>query len=717
MVVQHNLTAMNANRYLGINNSKLSKSLEKLSSGYAINRAGDNAAGLAVSEKMRSQIAGMTQAVKNAQDGISMVQTFEGALTETDSILQRMKTLADQMANGTYDDPVDRTAAQQEFLQLNDELDQIADTDFNGVVVLNGGVMSDGVKADANGLIDYRAAKANASTTTPVDVAKYTTTDRTTNEAAGAILDNSDYNADAANALWEKLGLSADDVKELNITFQKQGNEWKAVAATAGEAGKAATADTTIPGTAAQPATVTSSNAGVTVAIADATKITADVTLTYDAINGYSDGAGGNYATSGALSAALGVTFTGTPNAGDTITIKKAVAATPDTVVPGTPATEGSEKDITKEVIDKINALDITATPNGGFKFSWGDHDVNAVFGAYKAAEGDYLTLNFTNTADKSYAPTNIGVAEDSLEATVDANPNSPLSAVPEGTIKIALDAGITDDAMSQELSDALDELGTIEFSVAANGDITATGNNLITVDTDGTLKYNDADGNPQTLGTITVDTSKIDGWDATGTDTITFKVNVDDYKYVGDADVKANSIETSAVAKKAMEPFEVSKSDAFKNSETLMTYKESIILQAGARTKDAVEFTFKYNSDAIGDLAADLNCTAKGLGTDKLTLSTQKDANYAIDKIDQAINKVSLVRGTFGAIQNRLEHKIDNLNVSVENLTSAESQIRDTNMPQEMMNFTKQQILAQASQSMLAQANQLPQGVLSLLQ
>ena len=165
------------------------------------------------------------------------------------------------------------------------------------------------------------------------------------------------------------------------------------------------------------------------------------------------------------------------------------------------------------------------------------------------------------------------------------------------------------------------------------------------------------------------------------------------------------------------MEPFAVSKSDAFKNSETLMTYKSSIILQAGARTKDAVEFTFKYNSDAIGDLAADLNCTAKGLGTSDLNLSTQKDANYAIDKIDQAINKVSLVRGTFGAIQNRLEHKIDNLNVSVENLTSAESQIRDTNMPQEMMNFTKQQILAQASQSMLAQANQLPQGVLSLLQ
>ena len=142
MVVQHNMTAINANRYLGMNNTKLGKSLEKLSSGYAINRAGDNAAGLAVSEKMRSQIAGMTQGVKNAQDGISMVQTYEGALTETDSILQRMKTLATQAANGTYDDGVDRAALQLEYDQLADEINQIADTDFNGVVLLNGSSMS-----------------------------------------------------------------------------------------------------------------------------------------------------------------------------------------------------------------------------------------------------------------------------------------------------------------------------------------------------------------------------------------------------------------------------------------------------------------------------------------------------------------------------------------------------------------------------------------------
>ena len=110
MVVQHNISAMTANRYYTNNNSALGKSMEKLSSGLAINRAGDNAAGLAVSEKMRAQIAGLSQASKNAQDGISMVQTFEGALQETDSILQRMRTIAVQSANGSYQNDVDRDA-------------------------------------------------------------------------------------------------------------------------------------------------------------------------------------------------------------------------------------------------------------------------------------------------------------------------------------------------------------------------------------------------------------------------------------------------------------------------------------------------------------------------------------------------------------------------------------------------------------------------------
>ena len=138
MIVQHNMTAMNANRQLGISTSALAKSTEKLSSGYRINRAADDAAGLAISEKMRSQIRGLDQASTNASDGISMIQTAEGALNESHSILQRMRELAVQAANGTETDE-DRGNIQDEIEQLQEELDRIAtDTEFNEMKLLDG---------------------------------------------------------------------------------------------------------------------------------------------------------------------------------------------------------------------------------------------------------------------------------------------------------------------------------------------------------------------------------------------------------------------------------------------------------------------------------------------------------------------------------------------------------------------------------------------------
>ncbi|MBQ4226489.1 MAG: flagellin, partial [Oscillospiraceae bacterium] len=111
-----------------------------------------------------------------------------------------------------------------------------------------------------------------------------------------------------------------------------------------------------------------------------------------------------------------------------------------------------------------------------------------------------------------------------------------------------------------------------------------------------------------------------------------------------------------------------------------------------------------------------DMNASARGLGTDQLSVKSAEEANYAIDQIDNAINKTNMIRATFGAVQNRLEHKINTLDTNNENLTAAESRIRDTQMDKEMMKFTSSQILSQASQSMLAQANSLPQGVLQLL-
>ena len=165
MIIQHNIAAINSYRNLGINQSGLNKNLEKLSSGYKINRAGDNAAGLAISESMRSQINGLNQAVNNANDAIGLIQTAEGALTETHSMLQRLTTLASQSANGTYNS-VARGNLQSEVNNLLDEIDRIANnTDFNGIKPLANPGYDDtkGIVTNKSGVSVTDLQKANTS--------------------------------------------------------------------------------------------------------------------------------------------------------------------------------------------------------------------------------------------------------------------------------------------------------------------------------------------------------------------------------------------------------------------------------------------------------------------------------------------------------------------------------------------------------------------------
>jgi flagellin len=150
MVVQHNMAAANTNRQLGVTSGNLAKSTEKLSSGFKINRAGDNAAGLTISEKMRGQIRGLDQASTNAQDGISLIQTAEGALTETQSILQRMRELTVQASNDT-NVSADRTAIASELKALTEEVDRIAgQTEFNTMKLLSGGFANKNLQVGAN---------------------------------------------------------------------------------------------------------------------------------------------------------------------------------------------------------------------------------------------------------------------------------------------------------------------------------------------------------------------------------------------------------------------------------------------------------------------------------------------------------------------------------------------------------------------------------------
>ncbi|WP_294553649.1 flagellin [uncultured Pseudoflavonifractor sp.] len=171
MRIQHNIMAMNAYRNYTNNTSALSKNLEKLSSGYKINRAGDDAAGLAISEKMRAQITGLETAQKNAKDGISLVQTAEGALTEVHDMLNRMVELADQSANGTYDDATDRDNLQKEFDQLKNEINRIADSsNFNGINLLDGSMDSNTKGIDITSKLSGTIGKAAITAGTQLDL-------------------------------------------------------------------------------------------------------------------------------------------------------------------------------------------------------------------------------------------------------------------------------------------------------------------------------------------------------------------------------------------------------------------------------------------------------------------------------------------------------------------------------------------------------------------
>ncbi len=653
MVVQHNIPAMNANRLYGINNSGLSKSLEKLSSGYAINRAGDNAAGLAVSEKMRAQISGLTQASKNAEDGISMVQTFEGALQETDSILQRMRTLAVQSANGTYQNDVDREAIQLEFDQLNDELNQIADTDFNGVVVLNGGQMADGTKA-VGGEFDYgnstRAAKQlTASDVTAFDGTKFA---GVPDAATSAVTTN----ADAAWKAWS-AGKGAYDrhaatpkngPESFNVTFKYDGNgKWEATK---------------------------SSDAGIDVAKVNASLVNTPDDGTTGATAGKNNGGFSLYSGTtfdAANEVANVVVDTSNLKAGDTITLTFNNPVN-NNYAPGNISLDVSDNS-TEAATGKVNPDNAQIAPT----VVLGDGQTADKIYQTKGGQG---TLAMTKTAADSY------------------------NALQGATITTTYNGGKIS-GMNFKLKDG-SEL-TLDTTAAATGSITTSSGVQLSFESakdTGVTTIKDKDG--QTLFTITPVPGGADDYTANA-GSVSSVLNFETVSYSSD---KAN-VEIA-------EPFSgaVSKSDSNGASTATLTYTDNVTLQVGARTKDSVNFTFKYDSKGLGDLKADLDCSARGLGTDQLSLASQKDANTAIDKIDNAINKVSMVRASFGAVQNRLEHKIANLDTNNENLTAAESRIRDTDMAEEMTNFTKNQILAQASQAMLAQANQLPQGVLQLL-
>ncbi|NTU31069.1 flagellin [Brevibacillus sp. HB1.1] len=224
MIINHNISAMNTHRQLGVNTGSLAKNVEKLSSGYRINRAADDAAGLSISERMRAQIRGMEQASRNSQDGISLVQTAEGALQTVNNILVRVKELATQSANGTYDSAADRNRLQEELSELSKEVTNIKDnTKFNGISLLDG---------NANKDIDLQIGQ-EASQVLTLDTSKFNLTSVATKvgnwkidtqSAAKSVLKSIDAFINKVSAARSYLGANQNrlenTINNLNITAE-----------------------------------------------------------------------------------------------------------------------------------------------------------------------------------------------------------------------------------------------------------------------------------------------------------------------------------------------------------------------------------------------------------------------------------------------------------------------------------------------------------------
>lgn len=518
MIINHNLMANNALRNMNINSNNASKSMQKLSSGLRINTAADDAAGLSITEKMRGQIRGLDQASANAQDSISMVQTAEGALNETTSILQRMRELATQAANDT-NVTVDRDAIQKEINQLTSEINRIGNTtEFNTQKLLNGGVGGK-YEAKVTGTVDISVASLTASADMSIKVDGGV--EKTIHLASGAT--------------------AGDIVTAINATAP----------------GTASLED----GKLVISSTKTTDASGVVEITQIDSSLGTDLGLSTQKVLGQ------KVATSGQVSGTLDYS---TNSLAATYTLNFKVDNVQKSVHLASGATLG-------DILTTINAVDGLSAKSVGGKL---------VISSESTGKNSTIEL----TGGSTTALASLGFTQGATGTGTDKDFNA--------TMQIGANQG-------QNFTITISDMRSRALAVAG---------------------------------------------------------------YAGDT----------------------------------KTWTDSTTGQT---------FTAKFT-----DISAVTDGTTTTVIESALDISTETNATAAIKVIDDAINVVSSQRSSLGAAQNRLEHTINNLGTSSENLTSAESRIRDVDMASEMSEYSKNNILSQAAQAMLAQANQQPQQVLQLL-
>ena len=699
MVVQHNMTAMNANRNLGVTAGNLAKSTEKLSSGYKINRAGDNAAGLAISEKMRGQIRGLDQASTNSEDGISMIQTAEGALTETHSILQRMRELSVQASSDTNTDD-DRTQIQNEIDQLTQEVDRIATTtEFNTKKLLDGSrtgsVTEKAGKANVEGT--FGNSNVSASITNDgsakagfTDVIRVEITEDFVNYGTGA--DGSKLDIDNYKQLATDIASEKSQVDKLQTLKNQTG-----LAGTTGDS--------------------------LIKAYVNATK---GVLLGSDEAQAAQTDAWKNIVDQvGALDASESITLGKT-------TVTGGSAAT--VVVPAL-----------KDVLDDIAKKEVEMETNETYqKFAAIEVDDLDNPGVTKALS-DIMTNMSSDTAEFTKVVSAAKAGGEYKLANTASNVED-LAKAYKDALKVAYKDGVDiDDAKAENVVNARDALQAAFATDLKNTAATATGTGPAT----GTV----IDGLNVTNGTTRVDEvagaafddickkatelaktelmqeealSEIKtGGSFTVTDLFDNSKNKDSFNIASELDADKNlkitlsnkegddTVITIANADKLLAGDVITiTSEEMVETKSAATGREAFRLQVGANAGQ--EVSLGINSMKAKDL--NIVQTKPGKEGKALDVTSQATASLAVNAYDMAIQKVSTERAKMGAMQNRLEHTIANLDTSSENLQSAESSLRDTDMAEEMTRYSKSNILQQAGQSMLAQANQSTQGVLSLL-
>ena len=584
MIINHNMGAINAQRNMGINSGAASKSMEKLSSGLRINRAGDDAAGLSISEKMRAQIRGLDQASTNAEDGISMIQTAEGALNETHSILQRMRELSVQAGNDTNAD-TDRAAIQEEINQLTSEINRIGNTtEFNTQKLLQG----DGkTNLDKTGLGNV-AGKLTSGTDASTVEAKRT----------------------------DKLTAASADTNTLSYTINGQ----------------------TLTMTFASDATVGTNTSKLTNSTANAATIgingtntaTTDASAVVDALNAMIEK---NDTLKGNFKATLGATGEFAIEAISTGEFSGAKG----NISAGTHTTGGSLSNVSASTVAGSNVSATAASKTIDLSSLTGadavttNKNIEALIGKGMTINGQQI--EFYNANDGAYTGDAIGINISTALAT------------PETT---------TGDKASELVKNIAEQLAT-----------------------------------------------KIDG-----------------IKVSQDGTTTTDLVIEAAVAGTEGNNIEISDGGIQKDFE--------VKLQVGANENQSMSISIgDMRSEALGLVGSGDGFTKDATVTDgtnakniesALDVSTADNAGKATTIINEAIQKVSNQRSSLGAYQNRLEHTINNLDTSSENLTAAESRIRDTDMASEMSEYSKNNILQQAAQAMLAQAKSAPEQVLQLL-